>query len=92
MVGCSLSKGTDMPERTEIFKAMHAEGFVFSRLNISTAYGENKDQVIVTGPMSKKTPDSSVVANGYKLTQVKKVVVDKVEGSWRSTSVAYLGS
>ena len=88
--GCSLSTGTDMPERTQIFKVMESEGFIFSHLNLSTAYGSDEDQIIVTGRMAQRKPDNSVVANGFKLTQFTKVVVEKGNNAWKIASAIKL--
>lgn len=86
MIGCSSAKGTDLEPREEILSTLRAEGFVFNKFVISTVYGENQNQVIVSGQLARKTPDNTHVPNGVKLSQHRKVVVENTNGAWEIIS------
>ena len=86
MAGCSSAKGKDLAPREEILKKLRAEGFVFNKYVISTVYGENQNQVIVSGRLAQRTPDNRFVTNGFKLTQYKNIVVESVNGAWEIIS------
>ena len=86
ITGCSSADGTDLEPREDVLQAMRDQGFVFNQFVISTVYGENQDQVIVTGQLAKKTPDNTHVANGVRLSQHRKAVVENVNGSWQIIS------
>lgn len=86
MTGCSSAVGTDLAPREDILKTLRAQGFVFNKYVISTVFGENQNQVIVSGQIAQKTPDNQHVTNGTKLTQYRKVVVENVDGTWKVIS------
>jgi hypothetical protein len=86
MTGCSSATGTDLAPREEIFKTLRAEGFVFNKYVISTAYGENQNQVIVNGQIAQRTPDNKHVTDGVKVTQYRNIVVENVNGAWKISS------
>ena len=86
MTGCSSAKGRDLAPREEILETLRAEGFLFSKHVISTVYGENQNQVIVSGRLARKTPDNRHVTNGFKITQYKRIVVENVAGTWEIIS------
>ena len=86
ITGCSSAKGRDLAPREEILKTLRAEGFLFNKHVISTVYGEDQNQVIVTGRLARKTPDNRHVTNGFKITQYKRVVVENVDGTWEIIS------
>ena len=86
ITGCSSAKGTDLEPREEILTTLRAEGFVFNKFVISTVYGENKNQVIVSGQLARKTPDNTHVTDGVKLSQYRKIVVEKNNGAWEIIS------
>ncbi len=86
MTGCSSAKGTDLAPRDEILNTLRAEGFVFNKFVISTVYGENQNQVIVSGQLARKTPDNTHVTNGVKLSQHRKIVVENANGTWEIIS------
>ncbi len=90
MTGCSSAEGTDLAPREEILETLRAEGFVFNKFVISTVYGENQKQVIVSGQLAKKTPDNTHVTDGVKLTQHRSVVVENVNGTWEVKSAPQL--
>lgn len=85
---CSNAKGTDMAPREDILKSLRADGFLFNKHVISTLYGENQNQVVVTGQLAQKTPDNTHVANGLKVTQLRKLVVENVNGAWKVISTS----
>ena len=72
MTGCSSAVGTDLAPREDILKTLRAQGFVSNKNVISTVFGENQNQVIVT--------------NGTKLTQYRKIIVENVDGTWKVIS------
>ena len=86
MTGCSSAKGRDLAPREEILKTLRAEGFLFNKHVISTVYGENQNQVIVSGRLARKTPDDRHVTNGFKITQYNRVVVETADGTWEIIS------
>lgn len=86
LTGCSSADGTDLEPRVEILATLRAKGFVFNKYVISTVYGENKNQVIVSGQLGKKTPDNTHVTNGVKLTQHRRIVVENTSGQWEVMS------
>ncbi len=88
MTGCSSAKGTDLEPREEILNTLRAAGFVFNEYVISTVYGENQNQVIVSGQLARKTPDDSQVADGVKLSQHREVIVENANGTWEIKSVS----
>ncbi len=90
MTGCSSAKGTDLAPREEILNTLRAEGFVFNKNVISTVYGENQNQVIVSGQLARKTPDDTHVTNGVKLSQHRKIVVENANGTWKIISAPQL--
>ena len=90
MTGCSSAKGRDLEPREEILNTLRAEGFVFNKNVISTVYGENQNQVIVSGQLAKKTPDDTHVTEGVKLSQHRRVVVENANGTWEIKSAPQL--
>ncbi len=86
MTGCSSAKGTDIAPRDEILDTLRADGFVFNKFVISTVYGENQNQVIVSGQLARKTADNTHVTDGVKLTQHRKIVVENASGAWEIKS------
>ena len=86
MTGCSSAVGTDLAPREDILKTLRAQGFVFNKYVISTVFGENQNQVIVSGQIAQKTPDNKNVTNGTKLTQYRKIIVENVDGTWKVIS------
>jgi len=90
MTGCSSAKGRDLEPREEILNTLRAEGFVFNKNVISTVYGENENQVIVSGQLARKTPDDTHVTNGVKLSQHRKIVVENANGTWEIKSAPQL--
>ncbi|HQW20268.1 MAG TPA: hypothetical protein PLI90_06305 [Rhodocyclaceae bacterium] len=86
MTGCSSAVGTDLAPREDILKTLRAQGFVFNKNVISTVFGENQNQVIVSGQIAQKTPDNKNVTNGTKLTQYRKIIVENVDGTWKVIS------
>ena len=86
MTGCSSAKGTDIAPRDEILDTLRAQGFVFNKFVISTVYGENQNQVIVSGQLARKTPDNAHVTDGIKLSQYRKIVVENASGVWEIKS------
>lgn len=86
MTGCSSAKGTDIAPRDEILDTLRAEGFVFNKFVISTVFGENQNQVIVSGQLARKTPDNTHVTDGVKLTQYREIVVENASGAWEIIS------
>lgn len=86
VTACSSAKGTDLAPREEILKTLRAEGFVFNKHVISTVYGENQNQVLVSGQLAQKTPDDTHVTNGFKVTQYRNLVVENVNGTWQIMS------
>lgn len=86
IMGCSVADGTDLAPRDEVLQTLRDQGFVFNKFIISTVYGENKNQVIVSGQLAQKTPDNTHVTNGVKLTQFREVVTENVNGAWKITS------
>ena len=63
MTGCSSAVGTDLAPREDILKTLRAQGFVFNKNVISTVFGENQNQVIVSGQIAQKTPDNKNVSS-----------------------------
>ncbi len=90
MTGCSSANGRDLEPREEILNTLRAEGFLFNKNVISTVYGENENQVIVSGQLARRTPDDTHVTNGVKLSQHRKVVVENVNGAWKIISAPQL--
>ena len=90
MTGCSSADGTDLAPREDVLNTLRAEGFVFNKFVISTVYGENQNQVIVSGQLARKTPDDTHVTDGVKLSQYRKVVVENASGSWKIISAAQI--
>ena len=90
MTGCSSANGRDLEPREEILNTLRAEGFVFNKNVISTVYGENENQVIVSGQLARKTPDDTHVTNGVKLSQHRKIVVENANGAWKIKSAPQL--
>ena len=86
MTGCSSAVGTDLAPREDILKTLRAQGFVFNKNVISTVFGENQNQVIVSGQIAQKTPDNKNVTNGTKLTKKRKIIVENVDGTWKVIS------
>ncbi len=86
MTGCSSADGTDLPERDVVLQTLRDQGFVFNKFVISTVHGESQNQVIVSGQLAQKTPDNTHVANGIKLTQFRKIIVENNNGAWEITS------
>lgn len=90
MMGCSTAKGRDLAPREEILKTLRAEGFLFNKHVISTVYGENQNQVIVSGQLAQRTPDTRHVTNGVKITQYKRIAVENVNGTWEIISTQHM--
>lgn len=86
ITGCSSAKGRDLAPRGEILKILRAKNFLFNKYVISTVFGENQNQVIVSGRLARKTPDNRHVPNGFKITQYENVVVENVNGTWEIIS------
>jgi hypothetical protein len=86
--GCSLAKGRDMAERPEVFAAMRSMDFVFDSTLLSTEYGVNTSQVIVTGPMGGPQILNDPAKNGNLKCPYNRVVLDKREGKWVLSSAA----
>lgn len=84
--GCSSAVGTDLAPREEILKNLRANGYLFNKHVISTVYGDNQNQVIVSGQLAQKTPDNTHVANGFKITQYRNIVLENVNGEWKVVS------
>ena len=86
LTACSSADGTDLEPRDEILQSLRDQGFVFNKFVISTVYGENKSQVIVSGQLARKTPDETHVTNGVKLTQYRNIIVENKQGEWEIIS------
>lgn len=86
LTGCSSAEGTDLAPRKEILAKLRAEDFLFNQFVISTVYGDNQNQVIVSGQLARRTPDNTHVTNGAKITQYREIIVEKINGAWEITS------
>lgn len=86
VTGCSTAVGTDMPQREPVLKTIRDQGWLFNKHVIDTAVGGDQNQVIVSGPLAERTPDSRHVPNGWKVTQYSSVTLQNNNGTWQVIS------
>lgn len=83
LTSCSTANGQDMAERSAAFDAARTYGFDFDDTLISTAYGASSSEIIITGPIVRRTEDSS----GYIVKSMyTEVILENADGEWKLLS------
>lgn len=83
---CSSAVGTDLAPREDILKTLRNQNYLFNKHVISTRFGNGPNQVIVSGQLAHRVPDNRHVPDGWKVSQLREIVVDNVNGTWQVTS------
>jgi hypothetical protein len=92
--GVSLATGQNLPEREAVLAAARAQKFDFDTTLISSSYGVDHSQVVLTGPLVRilGTDAPGVTRNGYengysvKKIEYTEATMELKNGKWEFAS------